>query len=108
MTESEFKIAIEQEISWLRYYALKRDELTESSNLYDDLISIGYTKRVIPLWDRCPKFIVTGDMMITEKTRIEDLKIITERRNTQDNKFTPLEVLWMDKTKRDWIIRQLN
>ena len=108
MTESEFKIAIEQEISWLRYYALKRDELTESSNLYDDLISIGYTKRVIPLWDRCPKLIVTSDMRITEKTPVKDLVIITERRNTQDNKFTPLEVLWMDKTKREWIIRQLN
>ena len=108
MTESEFKIAIEQEISWLRYYALKRDELTQSSNLYDDLISIGYTKRVIPLWNRCPKFIVTSENQITEKTRIEDLVIITERRNTQDNKFTPLEVLWMDKTKREWIIRQLN
>ena len=108
MTEKEFEIAIEQEISWLRYYALKRDELTESSNLYDDLISIGYTKRVIPLSDRCPKFIVTSENQITEKTRIEDLVIITERRNTQDNKFTPLEVLWMDKTKREWIIRQLN
>lgn len=108
MTEKEFQIAIEQEISWLKYYALKRDELTESSNLYDDLISIGYTKRVIPLWDRCPKFIVTSDMGITEKTRIEDLEIISERRNLLQNKFTPLEVLWMDNTKRGWIIRQLN
>lgn len=111
MDLKEYNKAVEQEISWLRYYANKdtRELLNTESNLYNDLISIGYTKRVTPLWLRCPCFNLTSNIKIDINIKIEDLETIGEGRNSEMNRYTPLEIEWMKyPEKRLEIIKKLN
>lgn len=109
MTEKEFERSINHELEWLKYYAdyKSREKLNSNSDLYNDLITMGYTKRSIPLDRRCPYCILTSDTKINEYTNIEDLRMIFEDRDSQNNKFTPLEILWMSPEKREWIIKKL-
>ncbi len=54
---------IDHEISWLKYYGLREDrlKLTATSDIYKEVRSIGYTKRVVPLDIRCcPCLIIVG------------------------------------------------
>lgn len=110
MTQKEYDRAVEHEISWLKYYGLRssRELLNKESNLYKDLVSIGYTKKVIPLWLRCPYCIVTSNNKIDVKTKVEELEIIREPRDNDNNRFTILEIEWMKLEKRDDIIKKIN
>lgn len=110
MTQKEYDRAIDHEISWLRYYALRstRELLNKESNLYRDLVSIGYTKRVIPLWLRCPYCVLTSNKKIDLNTPIEELEIIGEPTNNNSNRYTALEFEWLNPDKREEIIKRLN
>ena len=78
MNKEELLKLIDHEISWLKYYGLREDriKLTEESDIYKDVRSIGYTKRVIDLDKRCcPCLIIAGesieDCVITQFPRGE-------------------------------------
>jgi hypothetical protein len=110
MTQKEYDRAIDHEISWLKYYALRstRELLNKESNLYKDLVSIGYTKKVIPLWLRCPYCIITSNNKIDLNTPIKELEIIREPRDNNNNRYTALEFEWLNPNKREYIIKKLN
>jgi hypothetical protein len=95
MTEELLYKLIDHEIQWLNYYGLRedREKLNEKSNIYCDVRSIGYTKRVIELTLRCSPGLITSDYPITSKTKIEELKQDYFPRG--ENKYTPLEVLFV-------------
>lgn len=92
MTIEELEKYIDIELQWLRYYSLEktREKLNENSDIYSDLKSIGYTKRVVPLYSRCSPCTLTSDDVITENTNISDIKK-AEFNVRGDNKFTPVE-----------------
>jgi hypothetical protein len=111
MTIEELDKYIDHELQWLRYYANSdtRKELTESSNLYKDLASIGYAKRVMPLFYRCTPCSITSvtNTPICESSSLEDLISTSQSRN--ENSFSPLEVYWiLYPEKRKWVIERLN
>jgi hypothetical protein len=95
MTEELLYKLIDHEIQWLSYYGLREDRelLNENSNIYKDVRSIGYTKRVIELSLRCSPGLITSYTPITKETKIEDLKQDFFPRG--ENKFTPLEVFFI-------------
>lgn len=92
MTETELLKLIDHEIQWLNYYGLREDReiLNVDSDIYRDVRSIGYTKRVIPLINRCSPGLITSNVEITENTSIEDL--YTCYFPKLQNCYTPLEV----------------
>lgn len=100
MTEELLYKLIDHEIQWLSYYGLREDRelLNENTDIYKDVRSIGYTKRVIELTLRCSPGLITSDSLITKETKIEDLKQVHFPRG--DNKYTPLEVFFILFPKR--------
>jgi len=113
MEIKELNKLVDHELQWLKYYALEesRKKLTTDSNIYQDLKSIGYTKRVISLDKRCAAGAITSktNTPLSEYSVLEDLESIKEYRNPEENKFTPLEVLWvLFPEQRVWVIQQLN
>jgi hypothetical protein len=97
MTEKELDSFTEQEVSWLRYYGLEssRDaELFNDALFYDRMASIGYCKRVIALWRRCPQVYITSDIPVMEAA-VEDLKAVSGPRDHENNVYTPLEYVFV-------------
>lgn len=110
MTTELFLKYVNQELDWIRYYAFHetRKQLTIDSILYDVLQSIGYTKRVISLDQRCG-IVLTADKPITNAIDINDLYEATEPKNHGQNKYTALEIFWIKyPSKRNDIIINLN
>ena len=98
---------VEHELQWLRYYANSdtRKSLTVDSNIYEHLVSIGYTKRVIPLDRRCSPCTLTGSDIFN----IDSMIAIGEGRDSEKNKWTPLEVFWVNyPDKKNWVLEKLN
>ncbi len=95
MNEKELLANIDKEIQWLKYYALAeyraKLNLNDGISLYDQLVSIGYTKRVIALDKRCAFLRVTSKDPITINTTLSDLEEIVEYRDNSRNIFTALE-----------------
>lgn len=87
--KEKLKKEIDLEIQWLRYYGLREDRkrLDLTKNIYEQIRSIGYTKRVIPLDLRCIGYL---SYKWEDGMTVEELKPLNERRNGID-KFTPLE-----------------
>ena len=108
MKIEELKNYVIHELEWLRYYALEdsRKKLNNDSSIYDQLVSIGYTKRVIPLPNRCSAAWI--------KMNGNDLELSKEHpRCIEKNIYTPLEV-WLklypesfDEVKR-YLLREIN
>ena len=83
------------EIDFLRYYGYREDVnvLTTESNIYRDVRSIGYTKRSMPLYNRCSPVSITSLEIIHGGTLLESLyQVYTWDR---DNIYTALEIIWM-------------
>jgi hypothetical protein len=81
------------EAEWLKYYGHVDSRMSEDFsdvNFYDRIQSIGYTKRVIELHQRCSMMNVTSDKPVLE-SEISDLRIATETRNHSKNVYTALE-----------------
>jgi len=91
VTLKELEELIDRELSCLNYYARTdtRMALNINSSIYDDLVSIGWTKKVMKLELRCCPCIITSDETITENFDVSKLKIAHTIRG--DNKYTPLE-----------------
>ena len=90
--KERLKKGVEHEIQWLRYYGLRedREKLDLSKSIYEQVRSIGYTKRVVPLDLRC---IGCLSYQWKEGLTVENLEPLNERRNGID-RFTPLE-MWV-------------
>jgi hypothetical protein len=109
MKKEELWKLVELEIQWLAYYGLGEDrkklDLSKDS-IYEQLRSIGYTKRVIPLDLRC-----IGALCYKweEGMGVEDLVPLNERRNFVENKFTPLET-WVKlfPNEKEMIYKKIN
>ena len=105
MKLEELNKFIDLEIQWLRYYANKstRSQLNENSNIYEDLKSIGYTKRVVKLDKRCCPCTITSDEIINENRKRTYLSTFkNEKSNMSDlrksnlnlrgeNRLSPIE-----------------
>jgi hypothetical protein len=81
------------EAEWLRYYGHEESRKSEDFsdvNFYDRIKSIGYTKRVIQLHQRCSMMNITSDKPVLE-SEISELRIATETRNHGKNVYTALE-----------------
>jgi hypothetical protein len=106
MTKEELKKAVSLEIQWIKYYGLKEDrEKYDTSKLpYEQLRSIGYTKKVIPLSNRCGFCRITSDKLISKSIDIDDIKISTDIRDISNNIYTALD-FWTIKYQDDmeWI-----
>lgn len=105
MTQELFDKLIEHEIQWINYYGLAecRQHLTEESNIYCDVKSIGWTKRIVDLKFRCSPGLITSDLPITLGLEIDRLVSVSFPEGY--NKFTPIEtyfILYPDK-KKDFI-----
>jgi hypothetical protein len=92
ITEKDFWMWVDHEIDWLYYYSWyeSRSALNENSEIYKDLLPLGYVKRQMPLDLRCAKCFLTSDKIIEPGTKIEDLYHISYPR--KDNVMTPLEI----------------
>ena len=91
ITLDELKRLVEIEVGWLGLYGREdtRMKLDINSSIYDDLVSIGWTKKVMKLELRCCPCIITSDETITENFDITKLKIAHTVRG--ENKYTPVE-----------------
>lgn len=91
MKEEELNKLVDLEIQWLRYYSHRdsKKNLNENSNIYDELKSIGYTKRVVKLDLRCCPCIITSNEIIDEGTNLSLLIKTNGLRG--ENRLSPLE-----------------
>jgi hypothetical protein len=109
MKKEELWKLVDLETQWLAYYGLGEDRKKldlSKDTVYEQLRSIGYTKRVIPLDMRCIGCI---SFMWTKGMVVEDLVTLNERRNFVENKFTPLEVwLKLYPSEKEFIYKKLN
>lgn len=86
MNKEKLLQLIDHEISWLKYYGLREDriKLTEQSDIYKEVRSIGYTKRVVDLDRRCcPCLIIIGNTL--EECQMDQFP-------RSENKVSPLEL----------------
>ena len=92
MKIEELKKLVDLEVQWLRYYSREdsRMRFNENSDIYTDLVSIGYTKRVVRLDLRCCPCVLTSDELITNNTDVSDLKK-AEYNVRGENKLSPVE-----------------
>lgn len=90
MENEELKKYVIHELQWLKYYAFieSKKSLNNNSSIYDQLESIGYTKRVIDLYKRCSAAWIK---MESDKIELSDYPRCVEK-----NIYTPLEV-WLVK-----------
>jgi len=109
MEKEDLIKAVDQELQWLRYYANKetRESFDPSKSPYDQLTSIGYTKRVISLDMRCAFIRLTATTPISE-TPIDQMILSTDRRNHSSNVYTALEVFMLKYPEEHaWVINKL-
>ena len=99
--------AAQTEADWLRYYGQSDTRLSEKfedCNFYDRIKSIGYTKRVMPLPNRCSMLNITSDKPVLE-SNIEDLREEFSIRNHDKNVYTALEYLIAKRIEVEKLIR---
>lgn len=109
MSKEELVKHAELELQWLRYYANEETRRTfdPTKSPYDQLVSIGYTKRVLPLQYRCVFVRLTSDISITDSA-IEDIIESNEPRVIENNVYSALEVLLMKcPEEHDWVTKYL-
>jgi hypothetical protein len=110
---------VDTELQWLKYYALAevdqsiypgmngRKTFDPTRSPYDQLVSIGYTKRVIPLSMRCVFLRLTAETPVKD-TPLEQLTSSNEGRNPEKNIYSALEVLLMKyPEKHEWVFNSL-
>lgn len=109
MTKEEFQKLVDHEASWLKYYGFAVTRTTELYNdvtFYDRIQSIGYTKRVILLSNRCVAAHITSKRPVLESS-IEELEIVSGPRNHEINVFTPLEYAFANNLEGTDKLREL-
>jgi len=81
------------EADWIRYYGHKETRLSDKfidAEFYDRIKSIGYTKKTIPLHQRCSMLNITSDKPVLDSS-FSELKEIDVYRNHENNVYTALE-----------------
>ena len=97
MEYQELIKAVELELQWLQYYANKesREKINNDSSIYEQLVSIGYTKRYMDLDKRCAHTpIVLNKLVkgnICPETNLDDLFNCEEPRDGKEV-FSAVEV----------------
>lgn len=93
MNKEELKKRSIKELEWMRYYGLREDrnnlDLNSNVEIYDQIRSIGYAKVNTDLDIRCNGYL---SIKFESGKSIEELEVFNERRNINDNKFSPLEI----------------
>jgi hypothetical protein len=110
MDIKELEKLAEHEISWLSYYARKdtRDLLTLESDIFEDLISIGYAKRKKSLIERCVAAYLTSNERIKYGADLDKIEMIYSGRDVENNIYTSLEVyLILFPEKKQYVIDKL-
>lgn len=95
MNEERLNRMADQEAGFLQYYGYREHRKIEEFNdvkFYERMISIGYTKRVIPLPARCAGCYITSNKNVLDST-VEELREINEPRNHDKNIYTALEYI---------------
>lgn len=87
MDLKEFQRYIDHETQWLKYYGYRPDR--KSDTYYDHLFyerihSIGYTKVIMPLSNRCVAAYITSKTPVLESS-IDELYVIGRSRNHKEN-----------------------
>lgn len=96
MNYDELYMAAVKESEWLKYYGHKDTrnvELFEDHLFYDRIISIGYTKVVLPLHWRCAMLYVTADKPVLSLDYC-DINPTYGPRNHENNTYTALEYMF--------------
>lgn len=104
--EKIFKCA-KVEADWLRYYGHEVSRMNEDFsdvNFYDRIESIGYTKRVIPLPNRCSMLNITSDKPVLN-CEVSELEICHKQRSHDKNIYTALEYLIGKEIFKDQLIK---
>ena len=99
MNIKELIKAVDHETQWLRYYGHRKTRIADSyddANFYDRIESIGYTKTIISLWERCMASCITSTKPVLESS-IEELISTTGTRDHSKNMYTPLEYVLAKK-----------
>lgn len=110
MTKEDIKKEVELELQWLKYYSHcdSKVNIDESKSLYDQLKSIGYTKRNIDLDKRCSFLRFTSDSKIIKDTNLNDLIKSQLYRDNKNNVYTALEVYMIKyPEENNWILEGL-
>ena len=108
MNSEELLKSADQEINWLRYYALREDrvKLDLSFPIYEQLRSIGYAKVNTRLDLRCAGY---RSIKFEEGKSIEEMEEFNQLRMPEENIFTPLEVLSkLSPGLNAWIYDRIN
>lgn len=95
------------EAEWIKYYGESKTRSLETFNdylFYDRIRSIGYTKRVVKLYNRCAMMRLTCDEP-TLNSPIDKLSISNEQRNHNKNIYTALEYLIHNEIEKDRFIK---
>ena len=94
------------EADWLRYYGYRESRLNETfvdGDFYDRITSIGYTKRVIPLSQRCIMLYISSDKPVLE-SEVEELFPVSGLRNHIENVYSALEYMIARKLRSDELV----
>ncbi len=109
MNKEELRKYVDAELQWLKYYSTpdSKKEFDPTKSPYTQLISIGYTKRVIPLHKRCAFLRLTSKKAILE-TDLEDMIMTDDYCNIENNIYSALEVFIMKfPEEHKWIKNNL-
>ena len=92
MNIEELNKMVDHEIQWLSYYSTSesRLKLNDDSDLYLDLVPMGYCKTPTPLYLRCSICILSNNSIINENTNLESIRVVNSIKGKYD--YTPLEV----------------
>ena len=93
MTKEELWKQVRHELDWFTYYGYWEDKkvMDMDKSLYDQVRSIGYAKVVTELDLRCIGYLC---FEWKDGMELEDLIPLMERRNTKENKLSPMEI-WL-------------
>jgi len=99
---------VDHEVQWLSYYSTSesRSKLTLDSEIYLDLVTMGYCKKPTPLYIRCSICLLSNGSKIDKNTDISTIKTI--HRVKTDVDYTPLELfLIIYPTEKERILNRL-
>lgn len=97
-TEEVYKLA-ETEADWLFYYGHAESRKMDSYDykFYDRVQSIGYTKKVTPLYMRCPAACIRSLLLPTLESHPDLLEVVSVPRDHDNDIYTPLEYVLYNK-----------
>lgn len=121
MEKEELMKLADQELQFLKYYALANVDQTDypgkngrtkfdvNRSPYDQLVSIGYTKRVLSLDRRCALARLTSNTPVKESSLDDIFNAGGEPRDHDKNIFTAVEVLLLKcPEEHQWVIDYLS